>query len=141
LIIMVVLVVGFRLFGKREAAQLNVYDLAMLMALANAVQNAMTEGLGNLPIGLATSTAVVIAAWVLSRLLLRRPGVEERFVGTPTVLVNNGRVVSAALRRQQVTREELGDALRQRGVDKPRDARLVVLEIDGSISVVPFGPA
>ena len=51
LIILTLLVAGFRVFGKREASQLNVYDLAMLMALANAVQNSMTGGLGNLPDG------------------------------------------------------------------------------------------
>ena len=58
-VVVVVLLVGFRLTGKRGLSQFNVYDLAMIIALSNAVQNAMTGGLGNLPIGLATSSTVL----------------------------------------------------------------------------------
>jgi uncharacterized membrane protein YcaP (DUF421 family) len=137
LIVVVALIIGFRLFGKREATQLNVYDLAMLMALANAVQNAMTAGLGNLPIGLTASTTVVVGAWAVSRLLVRQPALEARVVGTPTVLVHKGKLIPQALRRQNVTRAELEEALRQHGLQTPSDAALAVLEVDGSISIVP----
>jgi uncharacterized membrane protein YcaP (DUF421 family) len=135
-IVLVVLVAGFRLFGKREAAQLNVYDLAMLMALANAVQNAMTGGLGNLPIGLATSATVIVAAWALSKAFRRDPGLEERFVGTPTLLVQDGHVLRRHLRRQRVTLDELAAACRAHGVEGPSQCRLAVLEVDGSISII-----
>jgi uncharacterized membrane protein YcaP (DUF421 family) len=138
LIIVIVLLVGFRITGKRELAQFNVYDLAMIMALSNAVQNAMTGGLGNLPIGLATSSTVVVAAWGLSRLLGRRPALETRFLGSPTLLVHDGRVLTDRLRRQHVSMDELREACRQRGMAQPQDCRLVMLEIDGSLSVVPF---
>jgi uncharacterized membrane protein YcaP (DUF421 family) len=135
-IVMAVLIVGFRLFGKREAAQLNVYDLAMVMALANAVQNAMTGGLGNLPVGLATSSTVVVVAWLVTRFLRRRPSLEERVIGTPTLLVNRGQVIGDALRRQRVTQDELDEACRQHGVDGTGEVSMAVLEVDGSISVI-----
>ena len=83
---------GLRLLGKREASQLNVYDLAMLMALANAVQNAMTGGRGNLGVGLVTSSVVVLLAWGVTRLILRKPGIERLVIGSPTILVHQGRV-------------------------------------------------
>lgn len=137
LIVVVVLLIGFRLTGKRELAQFNVYDLAMLMALANAVQNAMTGGLGNFPIGLATSSTVVIAAWAISRVLARRSTLEAQVLGSPILLVNDGHVLDERLRRQHVSRDELDEACRERGLESPRDCRLVVLEVDGSISVVP----
>jgi uncharacterized membrane protein YcaP (DUF421 family) len=136
-IIVVVLLIGFRITGKREIAQFNVYDLAMLMALSNAVQNAMTGGLGNLPIGLATSSTVVLAAWALSRVLARRPRLEARVLGTPVLLVNDGRVIDARLRQEHISREEIDEACREHGVGGPEGCRLVVLEIDGSLSVVP----
>ncbi len=137
LILVVVLLIGFRITGKRELSQFNIYDLAMIMALANAVQNAMTGGLGNLPVGLATSSTIVLGAWVISQLLHRRSTLEARVLGSPVLLVNDGHVLEDRLRRQHVSTDELDEACRERGMDSPHDARLVVLEVDGSISVVP----
>jgi uncharacterized membrane protein YcaP (DUF421 family) len=136
LIIVVVLLIGFRITGKRELSQFNVYDLAMIMALSNAVQNAMTGGLGNLPIGLVTSSTVVLAAWAISWVLSRRSRLETRVLGSPVLLVNDGHVIEDRLRREHVSPDELDEACRERGMDSPHDARLVVLEVDGSISVV-----
>ena len=137
LIVFVVLVVAFRVLGKREAAQLNVYDLAMLMALANAVQNAMTGGLGNFPIGLATSSTLVLAAFVTTRLVVRRPALERRVIGAPALLVNNGQVLSRPMRRNLVTPAELDEACRQHGVEGPSECAIAVLEVDGAISIIP----
>jgi len=109
----------------------------MIIALSNAVQNAMTGGLGNFPVGLATSTTVVVTAWGISRLLARRPRLEAQVLGTPTLLVNDGHVLKARLHDAHVTPEELSEACREHGVGSPSDCQLVVLEIDGSISVVP----
>jgi uncharacterized membrane protein YcaP (DUF421 family) len=137
LIVFVLLVIGFRVLGKREAAQLNVYDLAMLMALANAVQNAMTGGLGNFPIGLAASSTLVLAAFVTTRFIVRRPALERRVVGAPVLLVNRGQVLPRQLRRNLVTPAELDEACRQHGVEGPGQCDQAVLEVDGSISIVP----
>ena len=141
LIVFVFLVGGFRLLGKREAAQLNVYDLAMLMALANAVQNAMTGGLGNFPIGIATSSTVLLTAWAVSRVFRRHPRLESRFVGSPVLLARDGKVLHPRLRQQRVTHAELSEACRQHGIEDPSDCALAVLEVDGSISIVPKKPA
>jgi uncharacterized membrane protein YcaP (DUF421 family) len=136
-VIVVVLLVGFRLTGKRGLAQFSVYDLAMIMALSNAVQNSMTGGLGNLPIGLAVSSTVLVVTWLLARLLARDTALERRVIGSPTVLVNHGQVLATRMHRQRVTDAELGEACREHGVSGPADCRLVVLEVDGSLSVVP----
>jgi uncharacterized membrane protein YcaP (DUF421 family) len=137
LIVLGLLAAGFRLLGKRQAAQLNVYDLAMLLALSNAVQNAMTGGRGNLAVGLATSASILLAAWAMTRLFFRRPSLEARVIGAPTILVRHGRILAPRLRRELVTRDELHEALRQHGVEDPGDVDLAILEVDGSISVVP----
>lgn len=136
-IVMAFLLVGFRLFGKREMSQLTVYDLAMLFAISNAVQNAMTAGRGNLAIGLATSGTVVLVGWALGRVLIRAPRLETRIIGSPTVLVSHGQIVVANMRRQRVSREQLAAAIRAYGLESPDDVSLAVLEVDGSISVVP----
>jgi uncharacterized membrane protein YcaP (DUF421 family) len=140
LIVFVFLIGGFRFLGKREAAQMNVYDLVMLMALANAVQNAMTGGLGNLGIGIVTSSTVIVAAWAISRLFRRLPGLESRFVGSPVLLAHDGKVLQPHLRRQRVTTSELTEACRQHGIEDPSDCAMAVLEVDGSISIIPKRP-
>ena len=58
-------------------------------------------------------------------------------LGTPTLLVNQGQVLSGRLQRQRVTEDELDEACREHGVADPADCSLVVLEVDGSLSVVP----
>jgi uncharacterized membrane protein YcaP (DUF421 family) len=131
---------GFRLFGKREMAQLTVYDLAMLFALSNAVQNAMTGGRGNFGVGLATSSSIILAAWALTRVLVRRPRLEARVIGSPTILVHDGQVLKDRLRRELVTPDELAAAIRGYGLNDPSEVALAVLEVDGAITVVPRQP-
>ena len=130
------LIAGFRLFGKRELAQLNIYDLAMLFALSNAVQNAITGGRGNLVIGLATSSTIVLIAWGLTRLLARQPRLEAGVLGSPVIVIRNGKVLTERLRRARLSRTELGAAVRAYGLQGPADVALGVLEVDGSISIV-----
>ena len=137
-IVFALVATGLRLLGKREASQLNVYDLAMLMALANAVQNAMTAGLGNIGVGLVTSSVVVLLAWGLTRLIVRDPGVERLVIGSPTILVHDGRVLADRLRRQRINRDELLAAIRAYGLSDLRQVQTAVLEVDGSISVIPY---
>lgn len=138
LLVFVVIGGALRLLGKREAAQLNVYDLAMLMALANAVQNAMTGGKGNLGVGLVTSSVLVLTAWGVTKLVARRPGLERAVVGSPTILIHRGTVLTDRLRRQRVGLDEVQAAARASGISDLSNVQTCVLEVDGSISCIPY---
>ena len=135
-IVFVAVVVGFRVLGKRHAAAYNVYDLVTLMAAANAVQNAITGGRGNLAVGIATSGAIVGAAFALTRIFVWFP-ITERVLGQPTVLISQGVLRRAVLRRQGITDAELQAALRRHGLESTDSVALAVLELDGDISIVP----
>lgn len=136
-VIMTVLFIEFRLLGKRQVAQMNLYDLAMVMAVSNGVQNAITSGKGNLAVGLVTSTTVILIAWSATRLFMHAPALEERCIGSPSVILNNGRILKDRLRSQRISRDELGAALRAHGLTSASEAKMAVLEVDGSISVIP----
>jgi len=136
-VMVVFLIVAFRLTGKREVSQLTVYDLAMLMALSNAVQNAMTAGRGNLGVGLVSSTVVVVVAWALTRGLTYRPSWDRLVLGTPSLLAYDGRVLAGEMRRERITQSELDEAIREHGIKGIADVFMAVLEVDGSISVLP----
>jgi len=79
----------------------------------------------------------LVAAFVVTRVTARRPRLEQRLIGSPTLLVNHGQVLAPRLRRQRVSPADLAAACRQYGLAGPEDADLAVLEVDGSISIVP----
>jgi uncharacterized membrane protein YcaP (DUF421 family) len=136
-IILIFLIAALRLLGKRQTGGMNVFDLVLILAIANAVQNAMTEGSGRLAVGLVSAGTLLFLGRVLGLMFLRRPSVEARLVGSPTILVSNGRLDEAALQREAVTQDELLAALRQYGLADLSDVKLAVLEVDGTLSVIP----
>lgn len=138
-IVLLGVVAGLRLLGKRQSAQLNIYDLVLLMALSNAVQNAMTGGRGNLAAGLVSAGTLLLLGRLFTELVVRRPHWEERIIGAPTVIITDGKLVREHMRREHLTEAQVMTALRQHGLTDPHDALLAVLECDGSLSVVPRG--
>ena len=137
LIVLVCIMAGFRLLGKRQIGQMNIYDLALVMAIANAVQNAMTHGNGNLSVGIVSAGTLLLTGWVLTVVFVRLPRLEERLVGTPTLLVNDGHILEERMRRERVTHECLMTVLRQHSLTDVSQVMMAVLEVDGSISIVP----
>jgi len=135
--VLIYLFLGFRLLGKRQVAQFNLYDLATIIAIANAVQNAMTRGKGDLAVGLVCSSTLILLGWVLTKVLVKAPAVEGLVFGTPTIILSDGKVFEDRMHRERVTEEELETALRQHGLVDPSQVALGVLEIDGAISIVP----
>jgi len=135
--VLIYVVAALRLSGKRQVAQMNVYDLVLIMALANGVQNAMTAGRGELWVGIVSAgTLILIGRWV-SSLMVRHPRLQERLIGAPTVIINNGQLIRDQMRREHLTEEQVMTVLRQHGVAHPRDVKMAVLEVDGTLSVVP----
>jgi uncharacterized membrane protein YcaP (DUF421 family) len=140
-VIYVVMVVGLRLFGKREVGQFRLSDLVLVLLVANAVQPAMTgpdTSLAGGVIIIATLLAVN-KVWnvVWLKLGLRSPRVTALLQGHPTVLVEDGQWLDAALEHEGVDRDEVAMAFREHGMEDVKDVKLAVMELDGSISVVP----
>jgi uncharacterized membrane protein YcaP (DUF421 family) len=137
LLVLLSLVIGLRILGKRQSGQFNIYDLSLIMLLANAVQNAMTNGDGHILVGVVSAGTLLAAGWVVSRAFQRLPALGERVTGVSTLLVNNGQFIKAHLQREHVTEDQIRSAMRQHGLCEMGQVRMAVLEIDGSISVVP----
>ena len=137
LIVLACIMFGFRILGKRQIGQMNIYDLALVMAIANAVQNAMTHGNGNLSVGVISAGTLLLTGWVLTVVFVRLPKLEERMIGTPTLLVNEGHIFEERMRRERVTQECLMTVLRQHGLTDINQVLMAVLEVDGSISIIP----
>lgn len=136
LVIAALVVVGLRLFGKRELGQLNIADLAAIMAIANGVQNAMTHGTGLLSGGIASATALLLMAAGMAFLARRAPFLERPVVGSPMLVVWDGRILAERLRRACITAQEVRAAVREHGFASVHDVWSAVLEVDGSISII-----
>ena len=138
-VIYLFLVAGLRLLGKRELGQMNIYDLVLLIVIANAVQNAMVGSDNSLVGGIIAAITLLLFNRAFAALMERSPKLEKFMVGEPTLIVNDGKVMSENMKREGVTRDQLLAALREHGMDKVDQAHMCVLEVDGTISVVPQG--
>jgi uncharacterized membrane protein YcaP (DUF421 family) len=128
---------GLRLGGKREVGQLSITDLVALLLLSNAVQNAMVGNDTSLGGGLIAAGVILLSARVVDLLARRFRSVRRVVIGEPRILIRHGDVMEQALRQEDVSRDELMAALREHGLEQTRDAKLAILEVDGSISVIP----
>ncbi|HLH23098.1 MAG TPA: YetF domain-containing protein [Chloroflexota bacterium] len=131
------LLVGLRLTGKRELGQFTVFDLVLVLLVANAVQPAMTGPDSSLVGGLVIIVVLLAVNALVGQLRLRSPRLNALLRGHPAVLVEDGHWLDAALRHEGVDREDVLMAIREHGVDSVEDVKLAVLELDGTVSVVP----
>jgi uncharacterized membrane protein YcaP (DUF421 family) len=137
--IYVVILFGLRLAGKREIGQMTVFDLVVLLLIANAVQNAMVGQDTSLVGGILAAAVLLILNSLVAQLRMHWPKLRRLVEGTPTLLILRGEVIPDHLRREGIDQETLEAALREHGVNDLNDVEMAVLEIDGSISVVPVG--
>jgi len=136
-VVYVVVLLGLRLSGKRQIGQFTPFDLVLILLIANAVQNAMVGPDTSLLGGLIAAMSLLAINAIVSRVVSSDTLAQRLALGTPTLLVSDGRLILEHMRREGVTENELLTALREHGLDSIDDAKLVVLEIDGTISVVP----
>jgi uncharacterized membrane protein YcaP (DUF421 family) len=129
------LVVALRLGGKRELAQLNTFDLVVLLLLSNTVQNAIIGSDNSLSGGLLGAAVLLGVNYLVVRVGFRHPAVARILEGTPTVLVDRGRPQEANLRRYLISTEELLAAVRRQGARDLHDVDAVVLEANGTFTV------
>lgn len=137
-IVYVALVIGFRIVGKRAAGQLSTLNLVVVLIVANAVQNAMVGQNSSLIAGLLAAGVILALDILLHAVADRSPRLRDALDGEPTLLVEDGRPIVDALRREDVSDRELGIALRQNGLMTVAEARFVYLEPNGAISVIPY---
>ena len=129
------LIFFLRLFGKRELAQLNPFDLVVLLSLSNTVQNAMIGDDNSVSGGVIGAFSLLTINWLLTWLLFRAPKVDAAFQGKPATLITAGTVDESALKRECLTPEELISVLNKNGFNDPAEVQSCVLEPNGTFFV------
>ena len=136
-VVYVFLIAGLRLLGKRELGQMSLYDLVMIIILGNSVQNAMINNDNTLGGGLVAAVVLLVLNRLFNAAARRSRRVEHLMVGEPVLIVSHGAMLTKRMRRQGITDDQVMTALREHGLDDLSDVRMCVLEVDGTISVVP----
>jgi uncharacterized membrane protein YcaP (DUF421 family) len=140
-IVYLALVILLRLFGKRELAQLNPFDLVVLLSLSNTVQNAIIGDDNSVSGGILGAFGLLAINWLVVRVLFRSPRLTRAFEGQSTTLVRNGQVDAKALERESLTREELLSVIHRQGFEGFHQVRLCQLEPNGTFHIEAVEPS
>ena len=134
IIVYVFLILGLRLAGKRELAQLNPFDLVVLLMLSNTVQNAIIGEDSSVTGGLIGAAALLAVNYLLVRYLYSHRRLEELVEGKADFLIRNGKLNQNMLRRELITETELQVAASKQGIPSLSAVENASLEPGGAIS-------
>jgi len=140
-IVYLVLVLLLRLFGKRELAQLNPFDLVVLLSLSNTVQNAIIGEDNSVTGGIIGAVSLLTINWVVVRLLFRSPRLNRALEGKAAVLIRDGHVDRRALEKEALTREELIEVVHRQGFEHIHDVHRCELEPNGTFYIEGRDPS
>ncbi len=130
------LVLILRLSGKRSLAKLNAFDFVVTVAFGSTLATIILSKDVPLAEGLLALAMLAALQYLVSSLSVRFAFVKEAVRSNPTRLVRDGIFLDAELRRQRVTRSEVEAAIRKEGIGQVEEVAAVVLETDGSFSVI-----
>ncbi|MDR3574656.1 MAG: DUF421 domain-containing protein [Anaerolineaceae bacterium] len=131
------LIFGLRLLGKRELGQMSVYDLVLIIVIANAVQNAILGTDNTLVGGLVAAITILLINRAFTWFIVRQPKFQNFILGEPVLIVRNGKMLKDPMDKAGVTSDNVLAAMREHGISDIAKVQIAVLEIDGSISIVP----
>ena len=139
-IVYLFLVVFLRVFGKRELAQLNPFDLVVLLSLSNTVQNAMIGNDNSVTGGLVGAFTLLLINYLVVRFLFRHRRLDQIFEGTPTTLIEHGRLKPDALAKELLTPAEVLTVVHRQGFASLDEIETCILEPGGGFFIQPKRP-
>jgi len=129
------IVVLLRIFGKRELAQLNPFDLVVLLSVSNTVQNAIIGDDNSVTGGILGALSLFAVNYIVVRFLFRHRRLDQVLEGSPTTLISGGQVVKEGLARELLTETELVAVAHRQGFDDIGDVETCVLEPGGNFFI------
>src|SRR6266853_3748635 len=141
IIVYIFLIVGLRLSGKRELAQLNPFDLIVLLTLSNTVQNAIIGNDNSVSGGIIGAASLLAVNYLVVRFLYDHRKIDQLVEGSADVLIENGKIHEHKLKKELITKAELAAAARKQGFESLSEVQQCVLEPGGTLSFVGKKPA
>src|SRR3984885_4146568 len=140
-IVYLALVVLLRIFGKRELAQLNPFDLVVLLSLSNTVQNAIIGNDNSVSGGLVGAFTLLAVNYLVVRFLFKHRRLDQLIEGKATTLIEKGKVLQKNLAKELLSHSELLTVLHRQGFDDVDEVDQCVLEPSGTFAVKRKVPA
>jgi uncharacterized membrane protein YcaP (DUF421 family) len=140
-IVYLALVILLRIFGKRELAQLNPFDLVVLLSLSNTVQNAIIGNDNSVSGGLIGAFTLLAVNYLVVRFLFKHRRLDQLVEGKPTTLIERGTVQHKNLAKELLSHSELMTVLHRQGFDDVSEVEQCVLEPSGTFAVKRKVPA
>ncbi len=130
------LIVILRIAGKRTLSQMNAFDFIVTVALGSTLATIMVSREVSLAQGVLALFVLVGLQFAITWTSFRSGSLARLAKSEPAALVYRGRMIRRAMQRERVLEAELQAAVRERGLGSIDDADLVVLETDGTFSVI-----
>ncbi len=140
IIIYIFLIVGLRLAGKRELAQLNPFDLVVLLTLSNTVQNAIIGDDNSVTGGLVGASTLLLVNYLVVRFLHGHRRIETLVEGRRDYLMKDGKILRNHLQRELMSRAELTAAAHRQGLTSLAEVDAAILEPTGVITFIAKTP-
>ncbi len=137
-VVYLVILGAFRLAGKRHISQLSLVDFALILLISNAVQNAMVGNDTSLGGGVIAALSLLGVNLILTRFIFKNRATREFFVGEPKLLVRNSQPIKSTMEHEELSEDDLNEAIREHGFASLKEVRTAILELDGSISIIPY---
>ena len=132
IIVYVALVLLLRVFGKRELAQLNPFDLVVLLSLSNTVQNAIIGNDNSITGGLIGAFSLLATNYLVVRFLFKHRRIDQILQGSPTVLIENGKACREGLAKELLSESELLTVCHREGFGDIDEVKSCILEPGGT---------
>jgi uncharacterized membrane protein YcaP (DUF421 family) len=133
-------VIGLRVAGKRELAQLNPFDLIVLLTLSNTVQNAIIGNDNSVTGGLIGAATLLAINYGVVRLVHRSKKLQHWVEGRRDILIKDGQLRQDHLNRELITLADLRAAALKQGITSLKDVEDCILEPTGSLIFVEKKP-
>ena len=140
-LVYVFLILGLRMAGKRELAQLNPFDLVVLLTISNTVQNAIIGNDSSITGGIVGAITLLVVNYGVVRFLYGHERLDRLIEGEPDALIAHGVLRTERLKKELITRAELEVAAHRQGFASLDDIDRAGLDPGGGISFVAKKPS
>ena len=141
IVVYVFLIIGLRIAGKREMAQLNPFDLVVLLTISNTVQNAIIGEDNSVTGGVIGAFTLLFVNYMVVRFLYSHEKLDRIIEGSPDVLIDNGVLQMEALKRELITRTELEAVAHKQGFASLDEIDRAILDPGGTVSFFARRPS
>jgi len=129
--------VVLKIIGRRELSRLEPFDFVLLVVLGDAVQQGLTQDDYSVTGAIIVVATIAVIQVAVAFVSYRVDGFQRILRGQPIVLVRDGQLIDANLRRERIRPEEVAEQARIQQIDSIEQIRWAVLEPSGEISFIP----